>query len=95
MSAFELHFRSGTVSGSGTDIIGEFTFRGEYDEQTGQVRLVKQYLGKHRVKYDGKPDGEGCIIGTWSIDDDWRGPFRLHPTLPKPTGDEPIHDLWK
>jgi|SRR5579883_2605642 len=67
MEDFHLRFRDGRVDGHGRDVVGKFVFRGEYDGQTGRVRMVKQYLGKHQVVYDGEPDGEGSIIGTWSI----------------------------
>ena len=58
--------------------------------------MTKQYLGAHQVQYDGRPDGEGCIVGTWTIDmfgfQD-AGAFALKPTLQRPTGDEPIHEI--
>jgi hypothetical protein len=103
MEAFELHFRDGEVTGHGRDIVGRFVFQGEYDEKTGHVRMVKQYLGKHQVFYDGRPDGEGSILGKWTIRLDlpdgkvWEstGPFRLHPDVPRPTGDEPIYEIRK
>jgi hypothetical protein len=57
--------------------------------------MVKQYLGKHQVAYDGKPDGEGSILGTWVIIGAGTGPFRLHPDIPRPTGNEPIHEIRK
>lgn len=100
MEAFELHFRDGEVTGHGKDVIGRFVFHGEYDEKTGHIRMVKQYLGKHQVVYDGRPDGEGSILGKWSITTqvgslrwDSDGPFRLHPDVPRPTGDEPIYEI--
>jgi hypothetical protein len=93
MTAFKLHFQSGVVSGRGVDVVGPFTFRGTYDEKTGRVRMTKQYVGRHSVEYDGTPDGEGCIGGTWWIGEDWKGAFRLKPELPKPTGDEPILEI--
>jgi hypothetical protein len=95
---FELHFdAAGKATGRGIDVVGPFTFAGTADPATGAVTLTKQYLGKHRVHYEGKPDGEGCIYGTWSIGfthagtryDD-RGNFLMKPELAPPTGDEPI-----
>lgn len=99
MQAFELRFSGGRVQGSGVDIIGGFTVRGDYDD-AGQVTLVKQYLGKHRVEYQGGPDGEGCILGTWvvratlgdAVCED-RGPFLMRPDLARPTGEEPIREI--
>ncbi len=93
MSPLTLRFAAGRVSGEGRDAVGPFTFDGEYDETTGAVRLVKQYLGKHAVLYVGHPDGEGSIAGTWSIGRFGSGPFLLRPALRKPTGAEPIQDI--
>ncbi len=59
-----------------SDIIGKFVFTGDYDEATGQVCLVKQYLGKnnfcppHRAKL---LSGEGSIQGTWHIGEFGKG----------------------
>ena len=93
MTPFILQFADGQVTGSGKDVIGRFTFAGTYDETTGAVRMVKQYIGRHRVLYVGQPDGEGSISGTWSIGPDWTGPFLLRPIVGKPTGDEPIQSI--
>jgi len=103
MHAFELHFRpDGQARGQGTDLVGPFTFAGTAHPATGHVTLVKQYLGKHTVKYVGQPDGEGCILGQWTIDhrvgDETvhdTGTFLMKPDLPPPTGDEPIVRLGK
>jgi hypothetical protein len=93
MTPFALNFSRGAVSGEGRDVVGRFTFFGEYDEATGEVRMVKQYIGKHQVLYIGRPDGEGSIQGTWSIGKLCSGPFLLRPKLQKPTGDEPIQEI--
>jgi hypothetical protein len=111
MADFHLKFRDGTVDGYGIDLIGRFLFYGQYNPDTGRVRMVKRYLGKHEVLYVGVPDGEGSITGTWSIvesmDDDmwsfekpppvvtWSGPFLLQPVLGRPTGEEPILEVTK
>lgn len=93
MTPFTLHFADGRVSGAGRDMVGRFTFSGEYDEATGAVRMVKQYLGRHAVLYVGRPDGEGGIPGTWAIGGLTSGSFLIRPRLQKPTGDEPIHEI--
>lgn len=93
MTPFFLEFAAGRVTGAGRDVIGPFTITGTYDETHGKVRLVKQYLGKHAVEYVGRPDGEGSIQGTWTIGPNWSGPFLLRPVLPRPKGDEPIHQI--
>jgi hypothetical protein len=61
-----LRFGDGAVRGVGVDCVGRFTFGGTCDAQ-GAVVMVKQYLGKHQVLYEGQFDGEGTIFGRWSI----------------------------
>jgi hypothetical protein len=93
MTPFTLKFAEGRVTGQGKDMVGRFTFSGLYDEATGTVRMVKQYIGKHQVLYVGQPDGEGSIQGTWSIGEYCKGPFLLRPMMQKPRGDEPIQEI--
>ena len=96
MRAFELHFAGGAITGGGKDIVGQFSFSGVYDKQTGRVLMVKQYLDKHAVRYTGESDGEGSIQGTWEITTPWgreAGSFLLRPVLRRPTGDEPIGEI--
>lgn len=93
MSPLALRFADGAVSGEGADMVGPFTFGGEYDAATGEVQMVKQYLGRHRVLYVGRSDGEGCIQGTWHIGSLGSGSFLLRPVLPRPTGNEPIQEI--
>ena len=92
MTPFSLRFADGRVTGEGKDVIGRFTFAGEYDERTGRVVMIKTYP-THRVIYVGQPDGEGCIQGTWTIEGCDTGPFLLRPVVPKPRGDEPIQEI--
>jgi len=61
-----IQFDGGDVSGSGTDIIGPFTFTGKLEQ--GRVVLVKQYIGQHSVDYLGTYDGEGTMHGVWRIE---------------------------
>jgi hypothetical protein len=89
MQELILRFSSGQVQGHGVDVIGPFTFRGEYDE-VGSVVLVKQYFKRHSVLYRGRYDGEGTIFGEWSIDESWRGPFALRPEKFEVADDVPI-----
>lgn len=93
MREFTLTFADGRISGGGGDIVGRFTFAGTYDTASGRVRMVKQYLGKHAVFYEGHPDGEGCIAGTWTIADTLTGSFLLRPVIRRPRGDEPIQEI--
>jgi hypothetical protein len=71
-----LRMGEGRIEGEGDDCIGPFTFGGHYDEQ-GHVVMVKQYIGRHQVLYEGSYDGEGTIFGHWSIGPLWTGPFAL------------------
>ena len=64
MGPLALRFRDGRIEGEGRDVIGRFTFAGEYDDH-GAIRMVKQYLGRHQVLYQGTYDGEGTIFGEW------------------------------
>jgi hypothetical protein len=96
MRAFTLHFADGSITGVGKDIVGRFTISGAYDRATGRVLMVKQYLGKHAVRYTGEPDGEGSIQGTWEITSDYgrnSGTFLLRPVIQRPAGDEPIQEI--
>lgn len=61
-----LEFRDDEIHGNGRDTVGLFTLRGTLNAQ-GDVTLVKQYLGKHSVKYFGHYDGEGVLAGEWRI----------------------------
>ena len=92
MTSFALRFEAGRISGEGRDVVGRFTFFGEYDETTGEMRMVKQYAGKHQVLYVGRPDGEGSIQGSWWIETA-TGPFLIRPVVQKPQGDEPIQEI--
>lgn len=92
MGPLALRFRDGHIEGEGRDIIGPFTFEGEYDEH-GAVRMVKQYLGRHQVFYQGTYDGEGTIFGEWRIPPFWSGTFALSPVVGRPSADAPIEEL--
>ena len=100
MDEFQLSFTNGEVRGRGIDIIGPFTFRGEYDTAGGSIGLVKQYVGKHAVIYRGEPDGEGSIFGTWSVENDvfgitFKGPFLMQPAREKRTNELPIRGIYR
>lgn len=97
MEQFELRFDGGTITGQGTDIVGPFLFKGTYDS-AGKVDLIKQYIARHAVIYHGEPDGEGSILGTWSIDVKqfgvgYRGPFLMQPVTRQRVEDLPIISL--
>ncbi len=92
MGPLLLRFHDGRIDGEGRDIVGPFTFTGDYDEH-GAVRLVKQYLGRHQVFYQGTYDGEGTIFGKWRIHPFWSGTFALSPVVGKALTDMPIEEL--
>ena len=92
MDDLVLFFSGGTVRGEGRDVIGRFTFAGTYDSQ-GHVALTKQYLGRHRVHYQGTYDSEGTIFGHWSIGPQLSGRFALSPVAEMDVADEPIHEI--
>jgi hypothetical protein len=92
MGPLVLRFHDGQIEGEGRDVVGRFTFQGKYDNQ-GHIRMVKQYLGRHRVIYQGTYDGEGTIFGQWSIPPFWSGPFALSPVAGKLPADAPIENL--
>ena len=68
---------SGVVTGRGEDCVGLFTFDGQF-LTNGAISLVKQYVGCHRVSYEGQNSGEG-IFGTWYIPGFNTGKFALRP----------------
>lgn len=92
MGPLALRFADGRIEGEGRDVIGPFVFTGEYDGH-GSIRMVKQYLGRHRVQYSGSYDGEGTLFGRWSIPPRWSGPFALSPVVGQPPADLSIEEL--
>jgi hypothetical protein len=85
-----LTFSAGTLMGDGMDSVGEFSIKGRYDLQSGEVTFHKRYLRRHSVFYRGFNEGKG-IWGTWeitrlgilSVD---RGGFHIWPKgMPDPT----------
>jgi hypothetical protein len=82
-----LQFNEGIISGNGRDCVGRFSFRGTWDSQ-GVVSMIKQYLDKHQVLYQGQYDGEGTIFGRWSIAPFDSGEFLLSLVPDRGTGAE-------
>jgi hypothetical protein len=87
MRQLTLRFEGGRIDGDGVDVIGRFTFTGSNDDD-GSVAMIKQYAGLQQVLYRGAYDGEGSILGRWSIGDYWSGPFALAPVRGDSVGDE-------
>ena len=61
-----LDFCNGTVTGSGFDPVGGYTWTGGYDLKAETCRLTKTYLGGHSVEYSGYADENG-IWGKWKL----------------------------
>ena len=64
--AFILEFKDGIILGSGSDPVGAFSWRGTYDVDQMTCIIIKSYLGKHEVFYEGNVDENG-IWGMWKI----------------------------
>ena len=64
MDDLRLEFSGGSITGSGTDIIGPFSFCGRIDA-AGRVVMTKEYVGLWTVHYAGSYDGEGLMWGHW------------------------------
>ncbi len=65
-----LTFAGGTLTGTGRDRVGSFTFAGTYDVVDGQCVWEKKYVSAHALDYRGFNEGKG-IWGTWSMS--WQG----------------------
>lgn len=59
----ELAFKNGVVSGSGTDDVGSFTWKGKYDADAMKIYMTKVYT-THNIEYKGDVDENG-IWGKW------------------------------
>ena len=79
------------VAGSGEDCVGPFTFKGEF-RHDGTVSLIKQYVGRHWVGYEGENSDEG-IFGTWYIPGCDTGRFVLWPLADGKSACDEIHEL--
>jgi hypothetical protein len=67
---FDLSFeKNGTITGSGSDKIGTFTWTGTF--KGDNVQAIKNYVGKHTVEYSGLLSQQGSVVefdGTWKIE---------------------------
>jgi hypothetical protein len=87
-----LRFDDNRIEGEGDDCIGPFTFQGHYDTH-GNVSMVKQYIGQHRLSYQGTYDGEGTIFGRWVYSPSWTGAFALRLEAAELEGLEAVETL--
>ena len=75
----ELSFRSGQITGTGSDQAGAFMLHGTYDD-VGGVELVKQYA-LYPLLYRGVWSGR-ILRGKWLIGTTCGGNFRMDPGAP-------------
>ncbi len=54
----------GKVDGKGDDDIGKFVWEGSVSGNA--LNMIKQYVGKHKVEYQGSIDGRK-LAGNWKI----------------------------
>ncbi len=76
-----LAFAQDRISGTGDDVVGQFTIHGAYDTITAECSWTKHYVGQHSVEYAGRAR-QGGIIGQWRIPGRpgfWCGPFFIWP----------------
>jgi hypothetical protein len=66
-------------------------FSGQF-RPDGTVSLLKQYIGRHWVDYEGHNSGEG-IFGTWHIPGFDSGRFALRPLAPGEIACDEIQEL--
>lgn len=79
---FEMSFNpDGSITGSGTDNVGDFSWSGKYVGKS--VDAIKQYTGKHLVEYKGdmfKEDKKVVFDGEWTIPNCCSAAFTLTET---------------
>ena len=54
-----LTFQEGKIHGEGQDVVGPFVMSGTYETDSGRCWWSKQYLGRHKVAYQGYHEGNG------------------------------------
>jgi len=92
MNDLVIRFDGQELAGKGWDCVGEFTLQGKLTEDSS-VKIVKQYVGRHAVVYEGTHDGEGMIYGAWALWGD-HGTFAMRAAGGFQAVDEPIAE-WK
>lgn len=70
-------FADHTVSGDGSDDIGEFVITGRFDETSREYYWTKAYFAGHDVYYRGYREGKG-IWGLWELPSE-SGGFHIWP----------------
>ena len=72
-----LIFADHTVSGDGSDDIGQFVVTGRFSETNGECHWTKTYISGHDVYYRGFREGKG-IWGLWELPNE-SGGFHIWP----------------
>lgn len=65
---FSLDFSNGRITGSGSDDVGGFSWKGTYNTEACTCSMTKQY-STHTIAYQGHADENG-IWGNWTYGDD-------------------------
>jgi len=75
----KMHVAPEGVFGLGTDDIGAFIMRGDWNQDTNLIQFVKQYIGAHQVLYQGylTKHKRWLIEGLWAIPGNCDGNFKL------------------
>lgn len=70
---------NGQINATGTDEVGQFTFRGQFNNADSGLKIVKQYLGQHTIYYEGVLNrAAGEIQGHWGFNPGSKdGGFRM------------------
>ena len=68
----EFILKNGDIESKGKDVVGEYLMQGKYDN-TGNVNMLKQYIGKHSVNYKGiiAFNSKGSEINSFKINGKW------------------------
>ena len=75
-----LEFSQGVLIGEGSDCVGDFEIRGDYELKTGKCAFIKRYIAQHSVNYAGQNQGDGkWVWGVWTIGRAFTGGFHIWP----------------
>ena len=91
MHPLEVRLRDSRVVGRGCDVVGPFWLDGTL-HPSGEVVILKQYVGRHQVLYVGKYDGEGTFAGQWRVEGE-EGRWLICLGRDTRCGGEPIADI--
>ena len=75
MERLVIEFENGQLQGEGQDIVGPFRISGTLSDD--HLLMLKTYIGKHTVCYEGESLGEGRYQGEWTIGEFDRGNWEI------------------